>query len=373
MRRSLLVGVVLALIAMIHLGAQSWYELYDDAIKDIGEGRYAAAEKKLLQARKAGPESGDRRLRYGSLREPFFPEFFLGIVYLETNRPKEALEQFTQARAASIEKVRNPRFQEIGTLIKRAQDRLVVVVADNSKPAPPVPPPVKPDPPPTPTSVPPKPVDPLEAIRQRFGSLMTDARTQLAQRNFLRADQIARSARTLAEQNNLGVQRTDADSLVSQIAGTAAAGLGDALQARDAPRARREYDALVAVLPAAAEPFRPRVETLERELATANTRERSLQLQRAAVVAFLGGRYTQTLTILGDAEKLTPLTARGYFYRACSLAASAITQAPTDAARAKQLESEARRSYQLAARTPNDFRQDLQWVSPKIRGLLGAK
>ena len=81
----------------------------------------------------------------------------------------------------------------------------------------------------------------------------------------------------------------------------------------------------------------------------------------------------RAMAILDDAEKLTPLTARGYFYRACSLAVSAITQGPGNAAQAKQLENDARRNYRIAARSRSEFQQDLQYVSPKIRQFLEAK
>jgi hypothetical protein len=192
-RRS--VGVtVLVLFATIHLSAQTWYQLYDEAIRDVDARRYEQAEKKLLEAKRTGPASGDRRFRYGQIYEQFFPEFFLGVIYLELGRDKEAIVQFNLARAANIEKARDPRFKQVGDLIKRAEARLVVVVAENKpvenkpaekKPDPPAPP--KPVPVPTPASIPPKSVDPLEAVRQRFAGLMNDARTQLSQRNFPRA------------------------------------------------------------------------------------------------------------------------------------------------------------------------------------------
>src|SRR5688500_17985674 len=93
--------VVATLVLGLSLGAaliaqQRWYDLYDEAIRHVQQQQWQEAETKLLQARKTGPASGRNVLRYGMLREAFFPEYYLGVVYLETNRPKQALEQFEQ-------------------------------------------------------------------------------------------------------------------------------------------------------------------------------------------------------------------------------------------------------------------------------------
>ena len=80
--------------------------------------------------------------------------------------------------------------------------------------------------------------------------------------------------------------------------------------------------------------------------------------------------YQRSLQVLAQAEKLTPLTARGHFYRACSLAALAsVTAAPDEVKRLSQ----ALQSYRVAARAPDQFRQDLTYISPKLLELLGVR
>jgi len=86
--------------------------------------------------------------------------------------------------------------------------------------------------------------------------------------------------------------------------------------------------------------------------------------------AFFGGNYQRSLQVLAQAEKLTPLTAGGHFYRACSLAALAsVTAAPDEDKRLSQ----ALQSYRVAARAPDQFRQDLTYHLPEgVRAAWGA-
>jgi hypothetical protein len=371
-RRLFLVTIAIALLAGISVSAQSWYELYDDAIRDVNAGRWAQAETKLLQARKSGPASGDRVRRYSNIYDHFFPEFFLGVVYLEMNRPEQAQAQFKLARAAKIDNARDARFRQIAEFEKRAQSMLVARATPVVPPT--APPPVKNIPTPTPTPVPP--VDPLAAVRKQFAGTITDARAQLSQRNYARADQLARSARNLADQNKMGAQREEAETLIGLVSDTASSGLAEALKRRDAQAARQAYAQLVAVLPNAAEPFLKRLEALEGEvkaIAAAAVRTEALSLQRQAMTAFHTGNYSQTLNLLASAEKLAPLTPRGHFYRACGQAALALTMPSGNAVKAKQLQDDARRSYQAAQRGASEFRRDLQWVSPGILQLFGLK
>jgi tetratricopeptide (TPR) repeat protein len=85
---------------------QRWFELYDDAIVDVQARRYAQAEPKLLTAKKTGPPPGRSVLRVGSTRGPFFPDYYLGIVYQNTKRPQEALDAFARARRQDIDTTR---------------------------------------------------------------------------------------------------------------------------------------------------------------------------------------------------------------------------------------------------------------------------
>ena len=142
----------------------------------------------------------------------------------------------------------------------------------------------------------------------------------------------------------------------------------DALTRRDAPGARQQLNSLAKEAPGA--PGRAGLATRLLQL------EGELQgegLQRDAVRSFYAGNYRQTLDSLAQAEKLVSrLTARGHFYRACSLAAQA-AMAPNDTTTEDPRIRQARQSYQLASRSAAEYKQDLQYISPKIRKLLNMR
>lgn len=90
-----------------------WYQLYDDAVRDVERGQWHAAEQKLIAAKKTGPKPGRRVFRYGQLREPFLPDFYLAQVYAalaaETTDPnirrqlaEKALQAFADASSTQV-------------------------------------------------------------------------------------------------------------------------------------------------------------------------------------------------------------------------------------------------------------------------------
>jgi hypothetical protein len=361
---ALTIGVVLA--ATIPAAQQpQWYELYDEAIQHIKTAEWAQAETKLLKARELGPPSGRSVLRYGSLRPPFFPEFYLGIVYQATGRPAEASTQFALARKSKIN-VRDDEFNQIGLYEGMAKTALL------NKPSAPLPPP-KPDPKPDPpvnTDTGSKPATenkgPSAADASQFAELLATASTQLSQRNFDAAQQSARSAADLAIRVGLTADRPRAEALLRDIDGARYADrVQKALDQRDAGAARSALTVLTVAAPTyPADALRGRVDQLERSL-------RTTDLYRNAMRAFFGGNYSQALSSLSEVEKLATLTPRGQFYRACSLAAlAAASPNPSQDPRLV----DARRLYAAASAAAGDgLREDLRYVSPKIRQLLGVR
>lgn len=341
----------------------AWYELYDESIKHIQRGEYEQAEAKLLRAQKEGPPSGRGVLRYGAFRTPYFPEYYLGIVYTSTNRPQQAIGQFQRARKAKID-TGNAEFSAIALFEGQAKAALSKATAVKNEPAPPAkpiseaaPPPLKAEavsPPPT-----------LGDYQKQFADLLATARSQLSQRSFDSAEQTATSARDLAIKSNLATDRPQADALLRQIGGSRfASSVEAALERRDAIGARRDLNVLMAAFPEyGVEVLRERVDGLEREV-------RSSTLQRSAIRSFYEGKYEQAISQFADAETVAALTPRGHFYRACSLAALAAgSRNPT---RDRRLD-DARKSYAAAAASASQFRDDLRYISPKVLQLLGIK
>ena len=354
---TLIIGVVLA-AATPSAQQPQWYELYDEAIQHIKAADWGQAEAKLLKARELGPPSGRSVLRYGSLRPPFFPEFYLGIVYQATGRPREATTQFALARKSKIND-RDDEFNQIGIYEGMAKTALL------NPPTPPatVKPPVVPAPVNTP---PPVNTGPSVADASQFAELLSNAKTQLGQRNFDAAQQSASTARDLAVRVGLKADLPRADALLRDIEGAKYADrVEKALDQRDAAAARSALTVLTVAAPTyPADALRGRVELLERSL-------RSTDLYRNAMRAFFAGNYSQALSSLSEVEKLAPLTPRGQFYRACSFAAlAAASPNPSQDPRLV----DARRIYAAASAAAGDgLREDLRYVSPKIRQLLGVR
>jgi len=81
-----------------------WYDEYDRAQKAIASKPpdWKTAEAALLAARSRGPAQGPRVMFPGEIYKPFIPDYYLGVVYLNTGRAAEAETTFVQVRAANI-------------------------------------------------------------------------------------------------------------------------------------------------------------------------------------------------------------------------------------------------------------------------------
>ena len=195
-------------------------------------------------------------LRYGSLRAAYFPDYYLGVVYVSTNRPQEALDAFAAARQANID-AKNNDFKLIGTF--EGQARTALANAKNN-PAP-SPGPAKPNPGPDPNVA-------RLASQKEFDTLLTTARQQLDKKNFDGAEQSANNARALSDKQGLGLGQR-ADQLLKDIAGTRQlAVVEDAVNRKDPAAARAAWNLLNAMAPTYAEPsLRARIERMERDAA----------------------------------------------------------------------------------------------------------
>jgi hypothetical protein len=477
LRIALASAAVIALVVAIAAQSQ-WYALYDEAVKHIQAGEFQLAETKLQQAKKEGPSSGRNVLRYGSLRQPYFPDYYLGVVYVSTNRPQEALDAFAAARQANID-AKNNEFKLIGTF--EGQARTALANAKNNPPANTA----KPTGPVVPA--PPDPGIARAAQLKEFDSLLATSRQRLEKKDFDGAEQFANSARALSDKQGLGVGQR-ADQMLKDIGGTRQVGvIEEAINRKDPAAARAAWNLLNAMAPTYAEPsLRARIERLERdatpvpvapnppvnaaanvaaaqqqfetvfntartqlgqrnydaaeqsgtnasrlaiklglgpayeqradalvrdagvgrrvlrvELAIKNrdvaaarkelsgisvifpqfdarsltsqvdrieTENNVATWQRDAMRAFFTGGYQESLSLVARIERTGIMQARTQFYRACSLAALAATA--TNPAEDKRL-AEAKRYYAEAAKTPEQFRDDLRYISPKVKQLLG--
>jgi tetratricopeptide (TPR) repeat protein len=365
MTRLLAALLTIAMAAMPHaMQKKTWYDLYDEAITHIQRAEWAQAETKLLQAKKEGPAPGRRVLRYGSLRPPFFPDYYLGIVYQNTGRPKEALAAFNLARSQNID-LTNREFQQLDAYARSAQNQLASANPPNTDPT------GKPDTPPggtgagatDPKPVPPAPpVDVAATLRQRFDDLLSEARVELTKRNYAAALVSAGRARDLdvdSARADALIQEIERANLVDQITADVDAG--------DLTSASSKLDRLKKIAPRSAD-----VQRLSDAIRTAgaavDAAARRATLERNAMRQFFAGDYQGALRLLGELEKTAALPPRAQFYRACSLATLAL-RGDVDAA---QLAA-ARQAFAQSLSASNELQRHRRYISPKVLQALSGR
>jgi hypothetical protein len=397
-------AAAIVLLVAAHGAAQSQHwELYDSAVADVKQRRWQEARRKLEAAKKV-VEAKNLRVQNGRLHRSgntysyFFPDFYLGVVDLNLGDYDAALAHFARARSAGVSARTDPSIQDISQLEAAAREQLRRVADDkaadkaaenraaenraaetkaaetkvaeskaveskavenkaaenkvesktvDTKPAEKKPGALTPD------------------YSQQVAAALGRARGELERRDFTRAQQTATGARMLALEHSLADQRAQADSLLREIAGRRLTAVVEGhLTRRDAPAARRELDALVREVPGyPSESLRARVARLEAEL-------QSTALQRDAILEYYRGRYAQSLALLAKAASIAPLPPRALFYRACGLTALVEVSPGT---RDASLLAEARSYYRDAAAAPEQFADDLSYISPKVRRKLGIR
>jgi hypothetical protein len=139
--------MVLVLVASLPAHARQaggrWYDSYNEGIKAIQRGDWVTAEQRLLDARSSGPKSGRRVFVYGDTYMAFLPDYYLGVVYLNSGRPREAEAAFAQVRSQGLIGARDPEYAQFqAQSLRAAADRAAAetkAMASNagSKPVPP--------------------------------------------------------------------------------------------------------------------------------------------------------------------------------------------------------------------------------------------
>lgn len=311
-------------------GREVWDDLYREAIRHVRDKEWRLAEQKLNESKKTGPPSGRGVIRRGLLgRDDYFPEFYLGVVYLNTGQPAQAVTQFQIARARGI----NPKeseFRQIAQFEKQAAD---MVEADKRNNPPP------PDP------------------REQFKTLFGQAQRALSEGRIEDAESAAKQARAL------NVDNVAVDAFVMKLnSSRSATRLQQALRANPGLAELRKLLAEYEGTGVSVDEIRRRITAAEAAEVTA-ARARG---ERTGMIEFYTGNYQKALAAIAEAEKVAPLSARGNFYRAVILASLATRGKTTNQGQLR----EARRFYTLAAQQPDAFKNDLRYVSPRILELL---
>ena len=322
--------VLVLLLASLPVSAQQkvdWQDLYRQAITHVQRREWKPAEDKLLAAIKAGPKSGRGVIRRFMDRDDYYPEFYLGVVYLNTGRVGAALVQFQLARKNDVN-TRASDFRQLGDLEGRARS---ILEAESRK------------------------VEKEKANPSAtFKTFMDRAQRALGEGRFDEAESAARQAR------DLNVDNAAADALVQNIERTKHSAalqqeLAKSPNLAELRRLRTEYEGKGVSL-----------DEVIRLIAAGEAVEARARGERTGMIEFYAGNYQKSVAALAEAEKAAPLSARGHFYRACSLASLA-TRGKTISQ--NQLR-DARRAYATAAEQADQFKSDLRFVSPRLIQLL---
>ncbi len=324
----LTVGVlVLATAALSSQGRAVWDDLYREAIRHVRRQEWPLAEQKLIESQKTAPPSGRDVIRRGLMgRDDYFPEFYLGVVYLNTGRVAAALTQFQIARRRGL----NPKegdFRQIDGLEARAN----TILEAEARARPPAPDPKAP-----------------------FKALLDQAQRAFAESRYDDAESAAKQA------GALNVDDSAVDALLQKIS-----------SARTAARFQQQLKGASSLsdlrrLLATYETTSVSLDELRRRIAAGEAVEARAAAERLGMIEFFSGNYQRALTLIAEAEKTAPLSARGNFYRACSLASLATRGKATNQAQLR----EARRYYAIAAQQADSFGKDLAYVSPRLLQLL---
>lgn len=332
--------MILALPALSQARQKRWFELYDEAIQDIKNQEWAAAETLLLEAKSLGPPAGRNVLRYGQLRGPYFPDYYLGVVYVNTARPALAKKQFELARLQKIDD-RSDEFKPMVDLMVRAAaeaGKAEGLAAGGAV---------------APTGKTETPAGPTPA--QQFDEALEKGRTALGQKNY------ASARNFLSQAVALKLDRTRTDQFDREIQQSQATDIFEAaMQRRDVKAARTALADLqnAQVSSVVVTAFGVRIDALERSIKMVDT-------DRAVMQAFYAGDYRRVISLAEETGTLSP---RGSFYRACAMAAIALGGATIDN---KGL-NDARRVYRDGVRDPNAIATDRRFISPKVLDALRA-
>lgn len=127
-RTCVLAAVVVAAPAALpaHAGVQQqrqlcWYDAYDLGVKAVQARDWANAEKYLQQSKESGsPPQGRRVFFHGDTYRPFYPDYYLAIVYLNTRRQALAETAFADVAQRALIDPKNPRYKELQQQARQA-------------------------------------------------------------------------------------------------------------------------------------------------------------------------------------------------------------------------------------------------------------
>ena len=121
--------IKLLLILMLLAGTDSraaaaeWYDDYDEGVKAAESQNWATAEAKLKSALAHQTKQGKKVRVYGTRFMKYIPSYYLGVVYMNTGRYEQALDQFSIVQNNGLVGGSDPEFARMTAMIQTAKSQ----------------------------------------------------------------------------------------------------------------------------------------------------------------------------------------------------------------------------------------------------------
>lgn len=321
--------------------AETWYQAYESALRAVKAGDWRLAEEKLRFAQKNGPSPSRQVRTYGLQFIAFLPEYYLGVVYANQGKQREALALLNRVEKEGLVTARDPEYEELSRLVKAAQESLKV--EENAKRAQ---------------------ADQEAKARQeqerikaekeqqaKLERLIADGGEALAARKFGDARSLATAAR------ETGVDAARVETLMKSIrVGESLERLRGAVSQRDWVQAQslaREVASL--------DPENEDLKPLQALIAKGLDAGVGAEIETAALRAFYSGDYSLAIALLERAAARQE-SARVYLYMACSNATLGLLQGQGG----RPLIEKARAQFARARRLDARLVLDRRFISPRV-------
>ena len=125
-------GAIASLLSWPVAAADTWYNLYEEAVKIIqSQGDLDAARKKLDEARALRPKQGRSERMDGTRFVAYLPDLWIATIHVRQKRPEAALPLLDGLETARLVRPTDPEYPALRTLRTDAW-RAIVSQADNA-------------------------------------------------------------------------------------------------------------------------------------------------------------------------------------------------------------------------------------------------
>jgi tetratricopeptide (TPR) repeat protein len=320
---------------------RSWYQAYEEGKLALSKNNNSAAIASLEVAKQKGPKPGRSVNTYGDSVTNFNPDYYLGVAYLNLRQFAEADAAFKRVQQANLI---TPKDKESAAFTAQAAKASLELGLDSAERA---------------------------LAGKQFDQALERARQVAKIRginavDLLRATELASKIEQAMNATNPAASPTPAPVPPATPSPTAPATPSPGPTANATSTPYSTPIANVTPTPAATStPPRPGGKAPPRGPVTPPPVTRD---EQAGMILFYRGDYAGAATELSGTVAGPTASARAYFYLACAQAGMVLTGRAD-----RQLLPQAQVNFVAAGGDWSAFEADRQYISPRIREMLGGK